>query len=192
MCLYCYCTVAAKDGGTQLYFSLLHWLLCDHYKLDAVSRSANREGNNIGKLNDIICVYMNSLSWSYFKVAVASQLNKLEINTLTTCICHEQCKRLKTTPSPLDLVPAAEAVWCQCSDFPTVLQHSCASWQGQLPSSRCMSMPAEILPWACTKRCCRAQTLLNSKVKACSSQAPGAIVSRQTSTGMFVFFLNKE
>lgn len=61
LCFYCYSIVAAKDGGTQLYFSLLQGSLCDHYRLDAVSQSANREGNYVGKPGDIICVYINSL-----------------------------------------------------------------------------------------------------------------------------------
>lgn len=60
MCFYCYGIVAARDAGTQLYFSVLQWSLCEHYKLDAVSQSANREGNYVGKPGDIICVYMNS------------------------------------------------------------------------------------------------------------------------------------
>lgn len=63
MCLYCNSIVAAKDcaGGASLalFFSLLHQLLSDHYKRDAVSQYVNREGSNVLKMGVILYVYMN-------------------------------------------------------------------------------------------------------------------------------------
>lgn len=109
-------------------------------------------------------------------------------------ISQSTLHQVKNIPSPLDLVPAAEAVWCKCPDFPTVLQHSRAFWQGQLSSSRCNTVPAEILPWGCTEPHYRVQTLLNAKVNAFffsgSWGKPFCTVSRQTSTSEFIF-LNK-
>lgn len=100
----------------------------------------------------------------------------------------------KKHPQSPDLVPAAEAAWCKCPNFPTVLQHSRAFWQGQLSSSRCNTVPAEILPWGCTEPHYRVQTLLNAKVNAFffsgSWGKPFCTVSRQTSTSEFIF-LNK-